>query len=311
MKRTLNFFLAVALLITGMAFTGCGTQVPPGTIGRINTTDGWQDEILKPGRHTCWGRDTMYLIDITNKAFPETMKILVGGKVNLAVSFSVRVHADSNNTEMMKKAFESITADKDHRITIDQMYNTFLRMKTLAIPRTVFEVQPDVQTAVANSPALAKQIRKEITEVAKATPLIVDDAEITNYDWPDTITNAQEALVSIQLKEAAAEAQVRADLKKAEGDLKVEEARRLVELKKAEAVAGSIDIIKAKLAGAPEYLMWHQIRVMGEAANGPNNAFILYPYNTDAAQIKNMMGNVNLTQMLKAGPGKIEEVKAK
>lgn len=212
----------------------------------------------------------------------------------------VRTHANVDNTEMMKKAFESIPANKDYIITIDQMYKTFLQMKALAIPRTVFEVQPDVQTAVANSPVLAKEIKKQIIEMAKATPLIVDDAEITNYDWPDSITKSQEELVSIQLKEAAAEAQVRADLKKAEGDLKVEEARKLVELKKAEAVAESIGIIKAKLAGAPEYLMWHQIRVMGEAATGPNNSFILYPYNTDASQIRAMVGNANLSQMLKA-----------
>ena len=300
MKRVLNFFLVVVMLIGGMLFAGCSSQVPPGTIGRINTADGWKDEILKPGRHTCWGRDTMYLLDITNKAFPETMRILVGGKVNLKVNFTVRVHANADNVEMMKKAFESITADKNHRITVDQMYKTFLQMKVLAIPRTVFEVQPDVQTAVANSPALAKEIRKRIIEVAKSTPLVVDDAEITNYDWPKSITQAQEALVAIQLKEAAAEAQVRADLKKAEGDLKVEEARKLVELKKAEAVAESIDIIKRKLAGAPEYLMWHQIRVMGEAAQGPNNAFILYPYSTDTEQVRKMMGNVNLKQMLSA-----------
>jgi len=294
--------IGLVLLIVSVVFlVGCGTQVPPGTVGRINTATGWQDEVLMPGRHTCWGRDTLYLIDVTNKAFPEKMAILVGGKVNLTVNFTVRVHANSADKEMVKKAFESITADENHRITIDQMYKTFLQMKALSIPRTVFEVQPDVQTAVANSPALAKEVRKQIQEVAKSTPLIVDDAEITNYDWPPAITSAQEALVSIQLKEAAAEAQVRADLKKAQGDLLVAEADKLVELKKAETVAESIDIIKKKLAGAPEYLMWHQIRVMGEAANGPNNAFILYPYATDTSQVKSMIGNANLSQMLGAG----------
>jgi hypothetical protein len=73
----------------------------------------------------------------------------------------------------------------------------------------------------------------------------------------------------------------------------------LVELKKAEAVAKSIEIIKNSLAGSPEYLMWHQIRVMGQAAMGPNNCFILYPYNTDSAQIRSMMSNANLSQILK------------
>jgi hypothetical protein len=311
MKRILNFLLLITMVVSMMGLTGCTQEVPPGTIGRINTAAGWQDEILKPGRHTCWGRDTLYLIDVTNKAFPESMKILVGGKVNLTVNFSVRVHANDSDAALIKKAFESITADKDHKITVDQMYKTFLQMKALAIPREVFEIQPDIQTAVASSPELAKEIRKQIQEVAKSTPLTVDDAEITNYDWPDTITNAQEALVGIQLREAAADAQVRADLKKAEGDLKVEGARKLVEIKKAEAVAESIDIIKKKLAGSPEYLMWHQIRVMGEAANGPNNAFILYPYATDAGEVQRMMGNANLTQMLKADKTKADEASTK
>ncbi|MEI8339253.1 MAG: hypothetical protein WCF94_01155 [bacterium] len=133
--------------------------------------------------------------------------------------------------------------------------------------------------------------------MAKATPLLVEDLDMTNYDWPNAITNAQEDLVKIQLKEAAALAQVKADLAKAEGDLKVENARKLVELTKASAVAESIDIIKNKLAGSPEYLMWHQIRVMGEAAMGPNNCFILYPYNTDASQVRDLIRNANLTQM--------------
>jgi hypothetical protein len=185
MKKTLS--IAVLLVIAVLLITGCTSEVPPGTIGRVSTPDGWQDEILKPGRHTCYGRDDMYLVDITNKAFSEKMKILVGGKVNLTVDFMVRVHANAENTEMMKKAFETITADEKHQITNDQMYNTFLRMKALAIPRMVFEVQPDVQTAVANSPALANEIRKEITEIAKSTPMVVDDAEITNYDWPESI----------------------------------------------------------------------------------------------------------------------------
>jgi regulator of protease activity HflC (stomatin/prohibitin superfamily) len=105
--------------------------------------------------------------------------------------------------------------------------------------------------------------------------------------------------VKIQLKEASAEAQVKADLKKAEGDLKVKEAEKLVQLKEAEAIGESIDIIKKKLAGSPEYLMWHQIKVMGQAAMSPNNCFILYPYATDSSQVRGMLNNASLVQMLK------------
>ncbi len=316
-----KFSFVAATLLTLMVgiLTGCTAEVPPGSVGRINTANGWTNEILNPGRHTCTGRDTMYLLDVTNKSFKETLNILVGGKVNLKVDFTVRVRANREDKEMMKKAFESITA-VNNSITIDQMYTTFLQMKAQAIPRSIFEVQPDIQTAVADSPKLALQVRKQIAEAAKGTPLIVEDAEITNYDWPPSITAAQEELVKIQLGEAKEAAQIRADLKRAEGQLKVEEASKLVELKKAEAVAESIDIIKQKLAGSPEYLMWHQIRVMGQAAMSPNNCFILYPYNTDTGQVKQLMANSNLVQMLKPEgqhpeskkeipPDKVEQVK--
>ena len=296
-----SMILCVAMLILVAGCHGCSTQVNPGRVGRVNTPSGWSEEILKPGYHTCYGADKMYLLDTTNKSFPEKLNILIGGKVNLRVDFMVRVRANTEDKEMMKKAFESVTAVKDadgYLISVDQLYTTFLQMKAQAIPRAVFEVQPDVATAVASSPKLAIEIRKQIMEAAKATPVVVEDVQIVNYDWPESITKAQEELVKIQLKEAAEEAQVRADLKRAEGDLKVKEAQKLVQLKEAESISESIAIIKKSLADAPEYLMWHQIKVMGQAAMGPNNCFILYPYATDSSQVRGMIGNANLTQML-------------
>lgn len=285
-------------IVVLMCLVGCNEEVPPGTAGRVNTADGWAKSTLKPGRHSCYGRDTLYLVDTTNKTFKENMNILVGGKVNLKVEFSVRVRANVEDQEQLLKCFESVTPDANKRIGVEQLYTTFLQMKAQAIPRQIFESQPDIQTALSSSPQIAAEIRTKITDMAKSTPLIVEDAQITNYDWPASLTQAQEELAKIQLKEASAAAQVRADLKQAEGELKIAEANKLVELKKAETISESIRIIQSELADHPEYLMWHQIKVMGDAANGPNNAFILYPYATDPNQVKGMINNVNLTQML-------------
>ena len=297
--RSMGFVLFVAVIAGGLL--GCNSRVPQGHRGRVSTASGWSQDVLKPGAHTCWGRDDMYLLDTTTNTFRETLNILVGGRVNLKVDVTVRCRANVEDEDMMRKAFENVPADSNRVISATQMYKTFLQQKVQAIPKQVYEIQPDIQTAVLNGPKLVDEARKLVMGMAKTTPLLVEDLDLTNYDWPGTITTAQEELVKIQLREAAAKAQVMADLAKAEGDLKVEEARKLVEMKKAEAVAESIDIIKAKLASAPEYLMWHQIRVMGEAAMGPNNCFILYPYNTDSAQVKQMLNNTNLVQML--GPG--------
>ena len=279
--------------------TSCSERVPQGYRGRISTANGWDSRILKPGVYACYGRDKLYLVDSTTISLTEKLNILIGGKVNLKVDVKVRCRANVEDEDLMREAFENVMANDKNIISAEQLYNTFLQQKTLAIPKQVYEVQVDVETAVINGPELVKEARKQIMDIAKTTSLLVVDMDMTNYDWPESITKAQENLVGIQLKQAAAVAQVEADLAKAEGDLKVEEANKLVEIKRAEAIAESIDIIKDKLAGSPEYLLWHQIRVMGDAAAGPNNCFILYPYNTDAGQMKQMVNNANLVQMLK------------
>ena len=69
----------------------------------------------------------------------------------------------------------------------------------------------------------------------------------------------------------------------------------MVEMKKAEAVAESIKIIRDQLAGSPEYLKWHEIRMLSEAAKGPNNAFIIVPYGQETDTIVN---NAQLKQLL-------------
>jgi regulator of protease activity HflC (stomatin/prohibitin superfamily) len=296
MRKFISLFVATSLLFV----VGCNNEVPQGKYGRISTSAGWTADVLKPGRYACYGYDKMYFVDTTSASYKETMNILVGGKVNLKVDVTIRVRI-SDDQAKIKKIFETIRSTNSE-ISHEKMYITFLQMKVLSIPRALYQAQPDVQSAVTNATKLEEEFKKRLMTETAETPLIVEDCQVTNYDWPTAITNAQEELVKVQLKEASAEAQVRADLKKAQGDLMVAEATKLVELKKAEAIAESINIISGRLAGCPEYLMWHQIKVMGEAAGGPNNCFILYPYNTDAAQVKQMVSNANLTQQLKDVP---------
>ena len=296
------------LVMSMLLLAGCTEKVEPGQKGRITTPSGWNKEILKPGNHSCYGRDCMYVVDTTSSSFQEEMNILVGGKVNLKVNVTIRVKLTEDD-DKIKKVFETVAAEA-YGISAEKMYKTFLQMKVLSIPRSLYQIQPDVQAAVVNASKLEEEFRKRLMSEAEETPLIVEDCQVTNYDWPTSITNAQEELVKVQLREASAEAQVRADLKKAEGDLKVAEATKLVELKKAEAIGEAIEIISGRLAGCPEYLMWHQIKVMGEAANGPNNCFLLYPYNTDSKQVNEMITNTNLTQQLREGVQKTPTTKA-
>ena len=107
-------------------------------------------------------------------------------------------------------------------------------MKVQSIPREIIGSKPDIKTVVANRAEIGASVKKRIMDESKATPLIVSAVEITNYDWPLTITNAQEKLAEIQLGEEQEQAKIRAALAKADGELKIAEKDKLVEIKKAE-----------------------------------------------------------------------------
>ncbi len=218
-------------------------------------------------------------------------------------TIEVQVRCSLNPNEKIQLAiFNDVPFDSEMDglaiITNQMIYDTFLKMKVQSIPREIIGSKPDIKTVVSSRAEIGASVKKRIMEESQATPLIVSAVEITNYDWPLTITNAQEKLAEIQLGEEQEQAKIRAALAKADGELKIAEKDKLVEMKKAEAVAESIRIIKGMLAGSPEYLKWHEIRMLSEAANGPNNSFILVPYGQN---IEPMVNNAQLTQMLGKG----------
>ena len=272
---------------------GCGQHVPQGYIGRIKTASGWANEILMPAKHTCFGRDKMYLAQYTQDTFIEKMEILVGGKINLTLEVQVRCGLNTDN-KIRKSVFEQVSSNQN-KITTQDIYDKFLKMKIQSVPREIIGSKPDVQSVVNNRSEIAAQVKKRIIDESKTTLLLVYAVEITNYDWPKSITAAQERLAQIQLEEEQEAAKIRAQLKRAEGDLKIAEKDKLVELKKAETLAESIDIIRKKLAGSPEYLKWHEIRMLSEAAKGPNNAFIIVPY---GQKVNSIVNNTQLKQLL-------------
>ena len=296
MKRFIAFMLFVGVCLMGV---GCNDKVNQGEIGRVKTASGWNsEEAIGPGHHSCYGRDTMYKADASEKAYTENLSILVGGKVNLKISVTVRCGINIEDKKEAAKVFDKVKADGDDFVSHKSLYDTYVKLVLQSSPMKEIGSKPDVESVIADIPAIEENVRKKVTDAVAGTPMRILALEFTNYDWPEIITNAQERLAEMKLSEETEAAKVRAELRKAEGQLKVEEANKLIEIKKAEAIAESIDIIKGKLAGAPEYLQWHTVRAMSDAANGPNNTFLLFPYNVPGIDAAGLVNNVNLKQML-------------
>jgi len=297
MKRFIAFMLFAGVCL--MSVGGCNDKVNQGEIGRVKTTSGWNsEEAIGPGHHSCYGRDTMYKADASEKAYTENLSILVGGKVNLKISVTVRCGINIEDKKAAAKVFDKVKADGDDFISHKSLYDTYVKLVLQSAPMKEIGSKPDVESVIADIPAIEENVRKKVTDAVSGTPMRILALEFTNYDWPEVITNAQEKLAEMKLSEETEAAKVRAELRRAEGQLKVEEANKLIELKKAEAIAESIDIISDRLTGKKEFLAWHQVRMFSEAAQGPNNMFLLFPYNVPGMDAGKLVANANLKQML-------------
>lgn len=279
--------IVLLLVILCLCLTGCTyTYVDQGCIARQKTVSGWGDKLYGPGTAPAWGRDQLYCVDTTEDTREVKINILVGGKVNLTMTVQVR-YAVSRDQEKLMYVLENIPAkaavnskgEEVYLVGREDLFKRYVEPVVRSKCQAVLSDQPSVEIVLANLPTLIQQVRAAILEEIKDTPVQISMLDATDYDWPEEITKQQIELASIELEERKQEARVRAQLKEAEGKLKIEEANLLVEAKKAEGVAMGIRVVKDELKGCPEYLQWHTVRAMSEAATGQNNAFILFPYN--------------------------------
>jgi len=152
----------------------------------------------------------------------------------------------------------------------------------------------------------------------KLSLIEIKQVTMNNDDFPEFVTKAQEEKVKrrVEIETEGAEQEKRVII--AENNLKIAELQYKVELVEASMIADSNKIIGSSITGG--YLAWWQLKVLGEAAKGPNNwGFI--PYNdfvnhqpetsklterlspegvVDAALIQRIQEAKNMAQKMKA-----------
>lgn len=275
MKKLL--VIAVAL----MSF-GCAEPVPTGHVGMVRTRDGLTGTILAPGRHSCWGFDKMQYLEVTDKTYSQKMNVLCTDELNFGFTVKVLAAVDKTKIKLIKGAFENVTPTTDENgrrtITAKQLYDMYVR------PVVDQEARKAVgkyatNEIVRNRLKVIKETRESIRGALSDSIIKVKRVSVTNLDFPDVITKAQEVKaqrrVEIQTERAEQEKRVVAaqnKIKIAQLDYK----RRLIE---AAMIADANKIIGSSLS--KEYLAWWQLKVFSKAAQGKNNwGFIPYTDHT-------------------------------
>jgi hypothetical protein len=271
-----KFVVLLALL------AGCAESVPTGHIGMVRTKSGLVKEILAPGRHECWGFDIMQYLEVSDKTHRQKMNVLCADELNFGFTVEVLASVDKTKTKLINSVFENVTPiiqENGHRIiTAKQLYNMYVKPVVDEESRKAVGKYA-TSGIVRNRVRVIKEAKYAILKGLKDGVMKIKRISVTNLDFPDIITKAQERKarkrVEIQTEKAEQEKRIIAaqnKIKIAQLDYK----RRLIE---AAMIADANKIIGSSLS--KEYLAWWQLKVFSKAAMGKNNwGFIPYTDHT-------------------------------
>lgn len=296
MKTRRSRFASLLFLCTLLGGCHCDT-VNPGQIGRVRTASGWQNTTLPPGYHYIenWGK--LYKLDVTEHTATEKMQILTADNINLTCSVQMRFAIDTDRTEELLAVFDRVQSE-DKVIGFGQVYAVYGKMVLTSVPRELL-APLTINEIREQRIELGEQVAKRVMEEMAKTPVRVQAVKITNIDWPQVITKAMEAKMQREIEIEAEKATIERKVVAAKGRHRVAEESYKVQVLEAKMIADSNQIIASSLKDNPEFLQWHTIKFLSQAAQGPNNAFLIIPYQAmegDGGQ--GFVSSANLRQLL-------------
>ncbi len=282
--------IIIALLCLGISgcATMCKQQVPPGHVGMCRTVEGFQGQPLGAGWHECWGTDaSMYYIETSDHEQVINMNVLCKDSLNFKFDVAVLAAADKENKELLEKMFENITPQGGQTITSTQIFDMYARSVVDQEARKVVS-QYETREIVSKRPQIIEEIRTSVTEALDGSIVQIKRVTVNNLDFPEVVTKAQEERARRQVEIETERAEQEKRVLKAQNALKVASLEYEKQLLEASMISDSNQVIGESIT--PEYLAWWQLKVMSEAASGPNNwGFIPYTdFNSAQTNPKNL-----------------------
>lgn len=275
--------LLCALCIVTMA---CNQRVPAGYKGRVNTVDGWNKDLLHAGKHQCFGRDKMWLVETRDVTAEEPLDILLQEeKVNFGVTVSAQFTLKSDDSAVLP-LFDKVRPSKvmitegddnfDKVITLDGVYETYAALVMKSVPRQIIRGYTTEQILL-NANAVEQEVQDAIIQALLDTPIDIKRVTLTNMDFPDFITAAQERAKEAEIKIREEENRQKMRIVEATNKKKIAEINYQIALLDAKKISDQNRLIGESLMGEAgnRYLRYHEIKVYGNAADGPNNTILL------------------------------------
>lgn len=241
MKKTL-------LALSAFMIIGCSETVPVGYVGMTKDSDGLSGKVLEPGRHGCGFRCKMILLETREMLYTEKMNIMCADDLNITIDVKSRSRLVVSDGEGIKFVLNKQGSKiKGNTLEASVLYETYVRPAIRAISRT--HVSKWATTEIREHRAeITKAIVKDIALSLKGTPIEVTFLVTSNIEYPKTITDARLRAKrrELQIKEEDARREI--ELKKAENDWKIAQKKKAILVAEAEGVAAYNKIVSASLS---------------------------------------------------------------
>lgn len=242
MKATI-IMSAIAVLLLG-----CNEVVPAGYVGMVQTPGGLSGQVLQPGHHTCWGRDTLKLVDTKEDAVEEKLSVLCADDLNFKFNLVTRTRLRSADGNAVKELLNRQGSKMTNGVlAFENLYLVYVRPEARSIARGVVNRYETTQIR-ENRDAIQKEIQKDLTKALEGTPMQLVSVVTSNFDYPEVVTKAVEKKRRREIEIEEEKAKQAMELLKADNRLKVAEKLKIVRAAEAEAEAVYVKIMGGALS---------------------------------------------------------------
>ncbi len=256
--------LMMLLVLASVVALGCTEQVHPGYVGMIILPEGLTGDPLQPGRHSCWGRDELVLIETQEQTAKEKLSILAKDDLNFAFDLVVKTRlaaTDGGSIKGLLNRQGSLMVQgpgSKRTLKMDVLYKNYVKPVARSVARMIVS-KYDTTEIRENREKIQKAINKTLAKDLEGTPVVLVAAYTSNFDYPKVITDAVERKRKKQIEVQEEEARQAMKLLQATNRQDVAKAERTTRALEAEAEAAYMKIIGGALT--PAYIERLKVQV--------------------------------------------------
>jgi hypothetical protein len=274
-----------ALLFTLLTITACSEVVPVGYVGMRKDSDGLDGEVLEAGRHGCGVRCQVVLLETREMLNTEKLNIMCTDDLNIAIDVKTRSRLKVSDGAGITEVLNKQGAKLDNGTLRSQvLYEAYVRPAVRAISRTHVSKYSTTQIR-KNRAEITAGIQEEITKAMEGTPVEITFVATSNIDYPIQVTAARVKAKERELEIMEEDARREIELKKADNDLKIAMKQKAIRVANGEAEAAYNTIITKSIT--PNYLRLREIeaRTVLYQNAGPGDKVIITPEGVNAIPV--------------------------